>query len=67
MTASGIAAYAVVMGLLQKLDERVVLPRIDIIDIMDGALAAIEDVNTDDADVRLARQALERQIKLRKS
>ncbi len=67
MTASGIAAYAVVMGLLQKLDERVVLPRIDIIDIMDGALAAIEDVDTDDADVRLARQALERQIKLRKS
>lgn len=64
MTALGIASYSVVMGLLSKLEERGVLPRSDIIDILDGALAATEGLETDDKAVRLARQALERQIRL---
>lgn len=64
MSASGFAAYAVVMGLLQKMEERGDLPRVDIIDILDSALAAIEDIETDESSVRLARQMLERQIQL---
>jgi hypothetical protein len=63
MAALGIASYSVVMGLLSKIEDRGVLPRSDIIDILDGALAAIEDMDFDDDDVRLARKALERQIK----
>lgn len=64
MSAPGIAAYAVVMGLLRSLEERGDLPRAAIIDVLDGALAAIEDISTDAADVRLARHMLERQIAL---
>jgi hypothetical protein len=63
MSASGIAAYAVVIGLLQKMEERGDLPRVAVIDILDGALSAIEEVDTDAGDVRLARKMLERQIK----
>ncbi len=63
MAALGIASYSVVMGLLSKIEDRGVLPRSDIIEILDGALAAIEDLEADDDDVRLARKALERQIK----
>jgi hypothetical protein len=63
MAALGIASYSVVMGLLSKIEDRGVLSRSDIIEILDGALAAIEDLETDDDDVRLARKALERQIK----
>lgn len=62
MSAPGIAAYAVVIGLLQTLEERGDLPRAAIINVLDGALAAIEELSTDDADVRLARRMLERQI-----
>ena len=60
MSAPGIAAYALVMGLLRSLEDRGDLPRAAIIDVLDGALAAIEDIATDDADVRLARRALRR-------
>ncbi len=63
MAALGIASYSVVMGPLSKLEQQGVLPRSDIIDILDGALGAIEDLDTDDDDARLARKALERQIK----
>lgn len=63
MSALGIASYAVVIGLLQKLEERGDLPRSHIIEILDSALAAIEDLDTDDDQVRLARRALEQQIK----
>jgi len=61
--APGIAAYAVVIGLLQTMEERGDLPRSVIIDIVDAALAAIEEIDSESDDVRMARQMLERQIK----
>ena len=64
MQAFGVAAYAVVMQMLTVLEQRRALTRDDVVDIIDGALSAIEELPTVDGSVRLARQALERHLRL---
>lgn len=63
MSDLGIASYAVVIALLSKMEKRGNLPRRDVIDIIDSALSTIEDLPADDESARVARQALEQQMR----
>lgn len=63
-TAPGLAAYAVTMELLSKLEEKGLLSRDEGAGIIDAALAGLERTAAQypDAPLRKARQMLDRQL-----